>query len=75
MDALVRLLTHMRTGEIQPHYVMWYGFYEGKTPWRVDPIAITFVFGLRTIEEIEAAFPGRLYTVLANAGVSPATRK
>jgi len=26
------------TGEIQPHYVQWYGFYEGHTEWRVDPI-------------------------------------
>jgi len=40
MDALVRALTHIRTGEMEPHHVMWYGFYEGKTSWRTDPIAI-----------------------------------
>ena len=41
-----------------------YGFYEGHTQWRTDPIAIAFVFGLRSLEEIEAAFPGRLPEVL-----------
>jgi hypothetical protein len=60
METLVRALTSIRTGEIQPHYVQWYGFYEGQTPWRVDPIAITLVFGLRSLGEIETAFPGRL---------------
>lgn len=68
MDTLVRLLTRMETGEMEPHYAMWYGFYEGKTPWRTDPIAIALIFGLRTIEQIEAAFPGRLYEVLTTAG-------
>ena len=47
-------------GEIEPHYVQWYGFYQGHTTWRVDPIAIAFVLGLRALDEIEAAFPGRL---------------
>jgi len=60
MDALVRSLTRIRTGEMEPHYVMWYGFYEGLTPWRTDPVAIALIFGLKTLEEIEAAFPGRL---------------
>jgi hypothetical protein len=64
MDRLVRALTRIRTGEIQPHYITWYGFYEGKTPWRTDPITIAFVFGLRTLEQIENAMPGRLHEVL-----------
>jgi len=64
LNALVTALTGVRTGEIQPHYVAWYGFYEGRTPWRVNPIAIALVFGLRTLDEIEAAFPGRLYEVM-----------
>ena len=68
MDVLIRLLTHMTTGEMEPHYVMWYGFYEGKAPWRVDPVAIASIFGLRTLEVIEAAFPGHLYDVLTRAG-------
>ena len=64
IKALERVLTTIRTGEIQPHYITWYGFYEGRTPWRTDPIALALTFGLRTLEEIEAAFPGRLYEVL-----------
>ena len=63
-SAFVRALTHIQTGEMEPHYVMWYGFYEGKTAWRTDPITIALVFGLRTLEQIEAAFPGRLYDVV-----------
>jgi len=35
-----------------------------KDPWRTDPITIALVFGLRTLEQIEAAFPGRLYDVV-----------
>jgi len=54
--------------------VMWYGFYEGKTPWRTDPVALAFVFGLRTLQQIEAAFPGRLYEVLMRHRV-PAERR
>lgn len=64
MDALVRALTHLQTGEIEPHYIMWYGFYEGHTAWRTDPITIALVFGLRTLEQIDAAFPGRLEAVM-----------
>ncbi len=64
MGALIRALTRIRTGEIQPHYITWYGFYEGRTPWRTPPVALALVFGLRTLEEIEAAFPGRLYELM-----------
>jgi hypothetical protein len=64
-SLLLERLSAMQTGEIEPHYVQWYGFYEGHTAWRVDPIAIAFVFGLRTLDEIEAAFPGRLDEALA----------
>lgn len=59
-SLLLERLSSMQTGEIESHYVQWYGFYEGHTAWRVDPIAIAFVFGLRTLEQIDAAFPGRL---------------
>lgn len=63
-DELIKRLSHIRTGEMEPYYVMRYGFYEGHTTYRVDPIAIAFLFGLRSIEEIEAAFPGELYKTL-----------
>ncbi len=61
---LEKRLTRFHTGEMEPYYVMRYGFYEGHTDYRVDPIALAYIFGLRSLEEIEAAFPGKLYEVL-----------
>lgn len=64
MEELKAKLTRMETGEMQPQYIMRYGFYEGHTQWRTGPVPIAFIFGLRTLEEIEDAFPGSLYEVL-----------
>ncbi len=64
MEKFKQLLSFINTGEIQPQYIMRYGFYEGHTYWRADPIAITFIFGLKTLPEIEGAFPGMLHTTL-----------
>jgi len=47
-----------------PFYIMRYGFYEGHTDYRADPIAIAFIFGLKSLVEIEAVFPGRLHEML-----------
>ncbi len=58
-------LTRIFTGEMEPYYVQWYGFYEGHTAWRVDPLAIARVFGLRSVAELERAFPLRLPEVLS----------
>lgn len=66
MTELVKKLSHILTGEMEPYYVMRYGFYEGHTTYRVDPITIAFIFGLRGIEEIENAFKGYLYETLMN---------
>ena len=63
-DALVKRLTEMLTGEMQPFYIYRYGFYEGHTIWRTDPIAIAFMFGIRSIEQIEDAFSGELDRVM-----------
>jgi hypothetical protein len=63
-EILVKRLTEMLTGEMQPFYIYRYGFYEGHTAWRTDPVVIAFMFGLKPIEEIEAAFPGHLHRVL-----------
>ena len=43
--------------------IMRYGFYEGHTSYRADPIAIAFIFGLKSLEEIEAVYDGKLYIV------------
>lgn len=63
-QSLKDKLTHLQTGEMEPHYIQWYGFYEGHTAWRTDPIAIAFIFGLRSLEELESAFPEGLDKVL-----------
>jgi hypothetical protein len=64
---LAVLKTHLsviNTGEIEPQYIMRYGFYEGHTFWRTDPIAITFIFGLTSLEEIDQIANGKLYELL-----------
>ena len=53
---LTRSLSQIRMGEMIAYYIQRYGFYEGHTGWRADPVAIAFIFGLRTIEEIDRAF-------------------
>jgi hypothetical protein len=64
MENLSKMLTLIHTGEMVPFYIMRYGFYEGHTGYRADPIAVSFIFGLRTLEEIEKAFEGKLYEAL-----------
>lgn len=71
MGDLVSRLSHILTGEMEPYYVMRYGFYEGHTSYRVDPVAIAFIFGLRTLEQIEAAFPATLYQTLTTHFTTP----
>ncbi len=64
MDAMIKRLSEILTGEMEPMYITRYGFYEGHTGWRTDPVTIAFIFGLKTIKEIEACFPGRLDKIL-----------
>ena len=64
MASLLKKLSHIYTGEMVPYYIMRYGFYEGHTEYRADPIAIAWIFGLKSLEQIEAAFPDRLDEVL-----------
>jgi hypothetical protein len=65
-DTLKSLLSSMNTGEIEPQYIMRYGFYEGHTSWRTDPIAISFVFGLKNLQELESVLNGKLFTTLTS---------
>ena len=64
MAKLAEKISHFHTGEMVPYYIMRYGFYEGHTEYRADPIAIAYIFGLKSLPEIEAAFPGQLYQKL-----------
>ncbi|MBN2313679.1 MAG: hypothetical protein JXM79_07095 [Sedimentisphaerales bacterium] len=66
MTQLQEKLTRFHFSEMVPYYIMRYGFYEGHTDYRADPIAIACIFGLKSVEEIENAFPGRLYKTLVN---------
>ncbi len=59
-------LTSFHFSEMVPYYITRYGFYEGHTDYRADPITIAFVFGLKSIEQIENAFPGKLYHVMTS---------
>jgi hypothetical protein len=65
-EDLEARLSHLRIGEMAPFYIMRYGFYEGHTAWRADPIAISFIFGLRRIEELANAFGDDFYETLTD---------
>ncbi len=64
MAELKKKLSYIHTGEMVPYYIMRYGFYEGHTDYRADPIAIAFIFGLKSIAEIDKAFDGNPYKAL-----------
>ncbi len=64
MAELIETLTRLHFSEMAPYYIMRYGFYEGHTDYRADPIAIACIFGLRSIEEIEKAFGADLPEIL-----------
>ena len=64
MKELMTKLSHIHTSEMVPYYIMRYGFYEGHTAWRADPIAITFIFGLKSLSEIDRLPGDDFYTSL-----------
>jgi hypothetical protein len=64
MAALLKKLSYLHIGEMAPYYIMRYGFYEGHADYRADPVAIAWIFGLRSLEQIEAVFGDRLDDVL-----------
>lgn len=64
MADLEEKLSSIHFSEMAPYYIMRYGFYEGHTGYRTDPIEISFIFGIKSIEEIEGAFEGNLYKAL-----------
>ncbi|GET23234.1 hypothetical protein [Prolixibacter denitrificans] len=57
-------LTSLHFSEMAPYYIMRYGFYEGHTAYRTDPVAIAFIFGLKTLPELDTAFNHNLFDVL-----------
>jgi hypothetical protein len=66
LAELEKKLTVINFSEMSPYYIMHYGFYEGHTSYRSDPIAVAFIFGLKSLEEIEDAFPGNIYQAMTD---------
>jgi hypothetical protein len=58
---LQKMLFNIYTGEMVLFYINRYGFYEGHTEYRVDPIAVVLIFGLKSIEDVHEACGGDLY--------------
>lgn len=65
-SQLIEKLSYIHTGEMVPFYIMRYGFYEGHTGYRADPIAVASIFGLRTMQQINDAFGRDLSAALSN---------
>jgi len=61
---LKRKISTLHTGEMVPYYINRYGFYEGHADYRAEPLAIAFIFGIRSLEEIHHASGGDLYGYL-----------
>jgi len=61
---LKKKLTTLDFSEMNPYYIMKYGFYEGHTEYRCDPIAIALIFGLKSLEEIDEIFEGKLFNII-----------
>jgi hypothetical protein len=64
LEELERMIRTLHTGEMVPYYINRYGFYEGHTDYRAEPLSIAFIFGLRSLEEIHQATGGDLYGYL-----------
>ena len=60
-EELKKSLFYIQTGEMVFFYINRYGFYEGHTEYRVDPISVALVFGLRSIEEVHKACDENLH--------------
>lgn len=73
-QEMIRRLTHLRTSEMEPYYIMRYGFYEGHTEYRTDPIALAATFGLKSLLEIDEACDGKVHQVLASRFKAGPTR-
>ena len=61
LENLKKMIGTIHTGEMVPYYIYRYGFYEGHTDFRADPVSIAFVFGLRSLETLHEASGGDLF--------------
>ena len=58
---LVQMISHIHTGEMVFFYINRYGFYEGHTEYRVDPVSAAFIFGLKSINDVHKVCGKDLY--------------
>ncbi len=72
INRMIVRLGRIEIGEMVPFYITRYGFYEGHTAYRADPLAIAFIFGLRSLSELDAACDGDLYRALTTTYPPPA---
>lgn len=70
LTDFVERLTHIHTGEMVAYYIQMYGFYEGHTGFRADPVSLAYIFGLKSLQEIDQDFNGELYKVLTSHHVT-----
>lgn len=70
MTDLKKKLFFVHTGEMALYYARWYGFYEGHTDYRADPISIACIFGIKSLEEIDKSLGGKLYDALNEHHIS-----
>jgi hypothetical protein len=64
MEAFKARLSFLNIGEMQPQYIMRYGFYEGHTFWRACPVAISYIFGFKSLEELDHLFNHDLFKII-----------
>ena len=60
-EELKNMLFVIHTGEMVFFYINRYGFYEGHTEYRIDPVAVALIFGMRSIKDVHNAAGGELY--------------
>jgi Tol biopolymer transport system component len=65
-ELLVKMISTLHTGEMVPYYINRYGFYEGHSEFRAEPLAIAFIFGIRSLEEVHKASGNNLYHYLTS---------
>ncbi len=70
MKELKIKLSTLNFSEMLPYYIMRYGFYEGHTDYRTDPVSIAFIFGLQSIRQIDENLGGQLYNTVFNHFIS-----
>jgi hypothetical protein len=65
-NELKAKLSYINISEMQAQYIMRYGFYGGHTIWRADPLAISFIFGLKSLVELHHASGNDLFKVVSS---------